>query len=68
MCRVLYTAKNKKIATKKRASSSGRRHYDKQWKTLIEKAENWKHGDKMDAEKEILDFIRFTIRKDTGFS
>lgn len=61
MCRILYTAKNKEIASKKKASQWAKITYGNQWGNLIEKAENWKHGEILNVENEILGFIRFTI-------
>jgi len=61
MCRVLYTANNKKFSTKKEASIWAKKKYSKTWGNLIDKAIKWKHGVEMNVEKETLAFIKFTI-------
>jgi len=61
MCRILHMANNKNIASKKTASKWAKKTYGKQWGSLIEQAENWEHGQKINSQEEIKRFIRFTI-------
>ena len=61
MCRILHIANNENIASKKIASAWAKKTYGKQWGDLIEKAENWKHGQEMNSQEEIKKFIRFVI-------
>lgn len=63
MCRILYTAKNENFVSKKIASVWVKKMYGKSWNDLIEKAEAWKHGKELNAQKETLAFIKFTIDK-----
>jgi len=59
LCRILHRAKNDEIASKKVASAWVKKIYGKPWSNLIEKAENWQHGQEMNTLEETLDFIRF---------
>jgi hypothetical protein len=63
MCRILYTAKVGEFVSKKTAASWVKKTYAKKWGDLVKKAENWSHGKKMDAEKQIQDLIKFTINE-----
>ncbi len=60
MCRILHRAKNDEVASK-RVASAWSKHTYPEWKSLIDKAENWQHGKQMNAAQEALDFIRFTV-------
>ena len=62
MCRKLYRATNDGSDSKRISSKWAKENYP-EWKNLIEKAENWHMGLIMDAYDEILDFIRFTLKK-----
>lgn len=63
MCRILYTANNKDVVSKKVAATWTKNTYGKQWRSLIEKAENWKHGKKLNLEGEIKKFIKFVVKE-----
>lgn len=60
MCRILYTASNNLVVSKKVAAAWVKQTYGNRWKSLIEKAERWEHGKTMDAQEDVLKFIRFT--------
>lgn len=60
LCRVLYTFKVGKVASKKVAADWAKKNYD-QYAELIEKAQNWVHGNKIDVQDETLNFIRFVL-------
>jgi aminoglycoside adenylyltransferase-like protein len=62
MCRKLYRAKNDGSDSKRISSKWAKENYP-EWENLIEKAENWHMGLTMDAYDEILDFIKFTLKK-----
>jgi predicted nucleotidyltransferase len=62
MCRKLYRAQNDGSDSKRIASKWVKEKYP-EWKTLVEKAENWREGQSMNAHDEILDFIRFTLKE-----
>ena len=62
MCRKLYRAKNDGSDSKRISSKWAKENYP-EWKELIEKAENWHEGERMDADDEILDMIRFTLEE-----
>lgn len=68
VCRILHTAKNEGMASKRAASRWVKRHYGQTWRGLIEKAENWRHGDELDLTGALLDFIRFAVRELAGES
>lgn len=63
MCRILYMAKNENFPSKKVASEWVKKTYGKHWSDLIEKAENWKHSEEMNVQKESLKFIEFTVNE-----
>src|SRR3990167_7541115 len=63
MCRALYRAKNDDVASKRVASGWVKKTYGEPWVDLVEKAENWQHGKLMNADKETLAFIKFTLEK-----
>ncbi|HSH55966.1 MAG TPA: aminoglycoside adenylyltransferase domain-containing protein [Candidatus Limnocylindrales bacterium] len=61
MCRILHRAMNDSIASKRVASKWVKENYGKPWSDIVEKAEQWQHGKKMGSDKEVKDFIRFTM-------
>jgi hypothetical protein len=63
MCRILYLAKNERFASKRAASAWVKKTYGKPWSDLVKKAEDWQHGKKMNAEAQVKDFIKFTIKE-----
>ncbi|MDQ5972063.1 MAG: hypothetical protein QG553_222 [Patescibacteria group bacterium] len=60
MCRILHRAKNDNMASKKAASQWTKEAYP-QWKDLIERAEQWEHGKQMGDEREVKNFMKFTL-------
>lgn len=60
MCRVLYTDKVGEVASKKVAADWAKESYE-QWTELIDAAQKWKHGMKLDVQEETLNFIRFVL-------
>lgn len=67
MCRILYLTCNNKSASKKVAAEWTRKTY-KPWSNLIESAESWHHGIKLNKHKEIKEFIKFvadTVKNDS---
>jgi Domain of unknown function (DUF4111) len=62
MCRKLYRAEKDGPDSKRISSKWAKENYPA-WKSLIEKAENWQMGQSMEADDEILDFIRFTLQE-----
>lgn len=62
MCRILYREFNDDVASKRKSSAWVKTTYE-EWRELIEKAENWQHGQEIDAVDETLDFIKFTLNK-----
>jgi Aminoglycoside adenylyltransferase, C-terminal domain/Nucleotidyltransferase domain len=62
MCRKLYRAKNDGSDSKRISSKWAKKQYP-EWKSLIEKAENWHEGQAMNTYDEVLDFIKFTLRE-----
>jgi len=65
MCRILHRAKKDDVVSKRKASTWVKKIYP-EWDNLVEKAESWKHGMKMDAEEETKEFIKFTVEKING--
>lgn len=63
MCRVLYMAKNDKAASKRVASEWVKKTYGSKWYDLVDAAENWKHGIKLDVQNETKLFIKFVTEE-----
>lgn len=61
MCRILHRASSDDVASKRKASAWVKKTYP-EWSHLIEKAENWKHGMKMDSETKTKEFIEFVAK------
>ena len=61
MCRILYTAKNHAITSKRAASAWAKKTYGEPWSGLIEKAENWRHGQTMNEVQRAVDFVNVTL-------
>lgn len=59
LCRILHRAGHDGVVSKRVASSWTKRAYGEPWSSLIERAERWQHGRKLDAAFEIMEFIRF---------
>ncbi len=64
MCRMLHIAKFDNLVSKKEASSWVKMNY-KQWASLIEKAERWKQGIKLNKREKTKSFIKFVINEIT---
>jgi len=63
LSRILYSAQNDQVASKRVASSWVKETYGKPWIGLIEQAENWHYGQAMNRLAETLNFLRFTLEK-----
>ncbi|MDO8470884.1 MAG: DUF4111 domain-containing protein [bacterium] len=63
MCRILYRAKHDNVASKKVASTWAKNELGEPWSDLIQKAEQWHHGQEMNSADETAAFIRFVIHK-----
>jgi hypothetical protein len=63
LCRILHTAKNDGVASKRVASDWVKQAYGKPWSELVKEAENWQHGQDMSSVDEVLDFLRFTLKE-----
>lgn len=62
LCRILYTIMRNDAVSKKIAASWIKKEYS-QWKNIIEAAEDWHYGLKMEQQKEVVEFIKFVINK-----
>jgi hypothetical protein len=62
LCRILYTVMRSDAVSKKVAALWAEKEYP-QWKNLIETADNWHYGVKMERQKETVEFIKFAIVK-----
>jgi hypothetical protein len=62
LCRILYTIMQNDAVSKKVAASWVKNRYS-QWKELIEIAEDWHYGFKMERQREVVEFIKFVINK-----
>lgn len=63
LCRILYREKHDNVASKKAAAGWVKKIYGNPWKSLIEKAENWQHGQEMNSINETLQFIQFVLQE-----
>lgn len=62
LCRILYTVICGEIASKK-VSANWVKNKFKQWKNLIEIAEQWHYGTEMKLQEQTKDFIQFIINQ-----
>ncbi len=62
LCRILHRQFNDEVASKRKASAWVKTAYP-EWSNLIQKAEKWKHGEKLENEKEVKEFIKFVVNK-----
>lgn len=60
LCRIIYTVKCRDATSKKIAAHWAMKEYP-QWKDLIETADGWHYGVKMERQKEAIEFIKFII-------
>lgn len=62
LCRILYTVMNGETVSKKVANNWAKKEYP-EWRNLIETADNWHYGAEMKREQEVVEFIKFAIKK-----
>ncbi len=62
LCRILHRAANDGVASKRVASAWVRERYGEPWRSLVERAEAWSHGEDLDSNTDVRDFIRFTAQ------
>lgn len=68
LCRILHRAKHDEVASKRVAASWVKKAYGARWSPLIEQAENWQHGEQLNAIGDTLDFIKFTLEEVADFT
>ena len=61
VCRILYTARNHGLASKRSASRWVKQTYGMPWRELIEKAEGWQHGGELREAGTVQAFIAFAL-------
>lgn len=59
ICRILHRAFNDEVASKRAAAAWVKEQYGEPWRSLIERAEGWRHGDDLNANAETRAFIQF---------
>jgi hypothetical protein len=62
LCRILYIVIRGDAVSKKIAASWAKKEFP-QWETLIETADSWYYGVKMERQKEVIEFIKFVIAR-----
>lgn len=62
LCRILHTVVGGEPGSKKIAAAWAKQRYP-QWGGLIEEAEKWKYGEKMERNEDAVAFITFTINE-----
>lgn len=65
LCRILYSVMCNDAVSKKVATSWAKNEYP-QWKDLIEAADSWHYGIKIERQKEVVEFIKFVMAKTNG--
>lgn len=65
MCRILHRAKIDTVASKKKAAVWVKKTYP-HWLSLIEEAENWQHGIKLDQQEQVKALIKFVLQEVTN--
>jgi hypothetical protein len=63
LCRILYTVICHATATKKVSAAWVKLEFGPHWNHLIQTAEEWDYGKKMNLQREVIDFIKFIIHK-----
>jgi hypothetical protein len=61
VCRILYAARNDRLASKRSASQWVKQTHGIPWRDLIEKAEAWQHGGEMREAGTVQAFIEFAV-------
>jgi hypothetical protein len=59
LCRILHRAFNDEVASKRAAAAWVKAQYGEPWRSLVERAERWHHGQELGANAETRAFIRF---------
>jgi len=59
LCRILYRARHSDVASKRTAAAWAKKEYGLPWSDLIQKAEDWRYGMRMDAASEAREFTEF---------
>ncbi len=62
LCRILYTVVCAKVGSKIVSVSWVKKEFP-EWTHLIQKAEDWKHSDKVDLREDTIKFIQFVVKK-----
>ncbi len=62
LCRILHRAAHDGVASKRMASAWVKETYGEPWRSLVERAERWSHGEDLDSNAEVRNFIRFTAQ------
>jgi len=60
LCRILHRAVHDEVASKRVASAWVKDRYGEPWRSLVERAEAWSHGEELHAAAEVRNFVRFT--------
>lgn len=63
LCRILHRAAHDGVASKRIAAAWVRERYDEPWRSLVERAERWSHGENLDSNAHVRAFIRFTAQQ-----
>ncbi len=63
VCRILYTARNHGLASKRTASRWVKQTYGAPWRDLIEKAEAWQHARELQEAPAVQAFIGFALEQ-----
>jgi hypothetical protein len=59
LCRILHRAFNDDVASKRAAAAWVKARYGEPWRSLVERAERWHHGQELGANAETRAFVRF---------
>ena len=66
LCRILYTVVKSSITTKSTAATWVKKKYS-EWESLIEEAEKWGYGKRLNKQKDVIKFIKFVLKEIAPF-
>lgn len=63
LCRILYTVLNNATGSKRISADWVKREFGLPWKSLIELAQGWQYGMKMEEHDRTIEFSKFTVNE-----
>jgi len=66
LCRILHTVIKSSMTTKSGAATWVKKKYS-EWESLIEEAERWGYGKRINKQKDVINFIKFVLKEIAPF-